>query len=51
MYGLFVHRDKKVAVVERWPFFFNTLVKVLLFSKEMTEANNLSILLPFSHRF
>ena len=51
MYGLFVHRDKKVAVVERWPFFFNTLVKVLLFSKEMTEANNQSILLPFSHKF
>ena len=28
-----------------------TLVKVLLFSKEMTEANNLSILLPVSHKF
>ena len=28
-----------------------TLVKVILFSKEMTEANNPSILLPFSHKF
>ena len=49
MYGLFVRWDKKVAVVEGWPL--PLIVKVLLFSKEMTEANNLSILLPFSHKF